>query len=199
MSGKPKKQDYKATESEKASASVAMADYNFFKAQYDPILREMRDRSLSEDTSSTLRARSNADTMQALTSQPTYAQTQQLGRAGEQAQALQGQLGVANASAKDIQNKMQTGVLGVARGQAADAQTGMAKASRLATSTALDRAQNNQAVRSARLKAAGKIAGTAFGVANEKDLFGTGKFGKTMGALGEGIDEMAKRNSQGFA
>lgn len=199
MSGKPKKQDYKATESEKASASVAMADYNFFKAQYDPILREMRDRSLSEDTSSTLRARSNADTMQALTSQPTYAQTQQLGRAGEQAQALQGQLGIANASAKDIQNKMQTGVLGVARGQAADAQTGMAKASRLATSTALDRAQNNQAVRSARLKAAGKIAGTAFGVANEKDLFGTGKFGKTMGALGEGIDEMAKRNSQGFA
>lgn len=199
MSGKPKKQDYKATESEKASASVAMADYNFFKAQYDPILREMRDRSLSEDTSSTLRARSNADTMQALTSQPTYAQTQQLGRAGEQAQALQGQLGIANASAKDIQNKMQTGVLGVARGQAADAQTGMAKASRLATSTALDRAQNNQAVRSARLKAAGKIAGTAFGVANEKDLFGTGKFGKTMGALGEGIDEMSKRNSQGFA
>jgi hypothetical protein len=197
MSSKPKKSEYQATGSEKASAAVAMAEYQFFKQNYDPLLREMRDKSLTEDTTSSLRSRANADTMQALTAAPTYAQTQQLSRAGDQAQALQGQLGIANTSGKAIQNKMQTGVLGTARGQAADAQTGMAKASRLATSTALDRAKNNEAVRAARLKAAGKVAGTAFGVANEKGLFGDKGFGKAMGAIGEGIEEQRQRTLYG--
>ena len=41
MSG-PDKQDYEPTEAEKASASVALANYNRFKQMYEPQLLAMR-------------------------------------------------------------------------------------------------------------------------------------------------------------
>lgn len=159
MGNKPKKQDYKASEAERASASVAMAEYQYFKQRYDPLLQQMRDKSMSEDIGSTLRGRANADTMQALTSQPSYQATQSTTATGDMAQAYQGQLGVANRNAKQIQNTMRTNVLGTARGQAADAQTGMAQASRLATSEALSRAKAKQTAAMAKHQAAGQIAG----------------------------------------
>ena len=159
MGSGPKKQDYEASDAERASASVAMAEYQYFKQRYDPLLQQMRDKSMTEDVSSGLRGRANADTMQALTSQPTYRQTQSTTETGDTAQAIQGQLGIANTSAKDIQNTMRTGVLGTARGQQADASTGMAQASRLATSQALERAKAKQTVASAKFDAAGKMAG----------------------------------------
>jgi hypothetical protein len=140
-----------------------MAEYNRFKQKYDPLLRNMRDESLTEDTTSTLRARSNADTMQALTSQPNFQQTQNVTAGSDMAQALQGQLGQATAAGKKIQNQMQTNVLGTARGQAADAQSGMAQASRLATSEALARAKAKQDVSNAKYAAVGQMAGAALG------------------------------------
>ena len=175
MGSKPKAQDYKASEAEKASASVAMAEYQYFKQKYDPLLQQMRDKSLTEDVQSSLRGRANADTMQALTSQPSYQQTQSNTAAGDMAQAYQGQLGVANVSAKEIQNQMQTNVLGTARGQAADAQTGMAQASRLATSQALTRAKANQAVAQAKMNAGVKL-GSAFIGEGIKNIEGGGTF-----------------------
>lgn len=193
MGGKPKAQDYKASEAEKASASVAMAEYNYFKQKYDPLLQQMRDKSLTADVQSGLRGRANADTMQALTAQPSYQQTQSATAAGDMAQAYQGQLGVANVAAKDVQNRMQTNVLGTARGQAADAQTGMAQASRLATSEALTRARANQQVAEAKSKAIGQIGGAALAGADRAGLFGDGKasqfiseFTKNMGYQGGG-------------
>lgn len=161
MGSKPKQQDYEASDAEKASASVAMAEYQFFKEKYDPLLQQMRDKSMQEDPGDTLRGRANADTMQALTAQPSYQQTQSSTATGDMAQAYQGQLGQANTAAKNIQNQMRTNVLGTARGQAADAQTGMAEASRLGTSQALTRAKAKQQVASAKFNAAGKIAGAA--------------------------------------
>ena len=161
MGSKPKQQDYAPSEAEQASASVAMAEYEFFKQNYDPLLQQMRDKSMTEDVASGLRGRAIADTMQALTSQPTYQQTQSTTATGDMAQAYQGQLGIANTNAKNVQNQMRTNVLGTARGQAADAQTGMAQASRLATSQALERARANQQVAAAKFNAAGQIAGAA--------------------------------------
>jgi len=186
MSSKPKKQPPSAAE--KASASVAMAEYTKFKQMYDPLLQQMRDKSLTEDVASNLRGRANADTMQALTSDLSYANTQNLSAAGDVAQAYQGQLGVANTSAKGIQNKMQTSVLGTARGQAADAQTGMARASRLATSEALTRAKAKQDVASAKMAAAGQVAGSllAQGISNMKTS------GQSMGAGGMGPPETVR-------
>lgn len=199
MGSKPKAQDYKASEGEKASASVAMAEYQYFKQKYDPLLQQMRDKSLTEDVQSGLRGRANADTMQALTSQPSYQQTQSNTAAGDMAQAYQGQLGVANVTGKNIQNTMQTNVLGTARGQAADAQTGMAQASRLATSQALTRAQANQQVAQAKLSAAGQIAGAFIG----QGLDNMSTTGQRMGAGGMGPPEtvqggfLSPVNSQG--
>jgi hypothetical protein len=182
MGSKPKQQDYQASGAEKASASVAMAEYKNFKKKYDPLLQEMRDKSLTEDVTSGLRGRANADTMQALTSQPSYQNTQSNTATGDMAQAYQGQLGIANTSGKDIQNKMQTNVLGTARGQAADAQTGMAQASRLGTSQALTRAKANQTVRSAKASAIGQIAGAA-----------VSKYGESIST--KGADGSSKKDS----
>lgn len=184
MGSKPKKQDYQASSAEKASASVAMAEYQNFKKKYDPLLQEMRDKSLTEDVTTSLRGRANADTMQALTSQPTYQATQSNTRAGDMAQAYQGQLGIANTSGKDIQNKMQTNVLGTARGQAADAQTGMAAASRLGTSQALTRAAANQTVANSKMAAATQL-GSAF-VAQGLDNMSSGEGGTFFSPVDEG-------------
>jgi hypothetical protein len=160
MSSKPKKADYQPSASDKASASVAMAEYEYFKQQYDPLLREMRDKSMTEDVASGLRGRANADVMQAL-SGPSYQAAARGDGGGDLSQALQGQTNVANIRAQEVQNRMRTNVLGTARGQAADAQTGMAEAARLGTSAALERARANQQVAQAKYSAAGQVAGAA--------------------------------------
>jgi hypothetical protein len=160
MGSGPKKSDYQPSASDKASASVAMAEYEYFKQQYDPLLRQMRDKSMTEDVASGLRGRANADVMQAL-SGPSYQAAAGGDGGGDLAQALQGQTNVANIRAQDITNKMRTNVLGTARGQAADSQTGMAEAARLGTSEALARAKAKQQVAEAKFGAAGQIAGAA--------------------------------------
>jgi len=160
VASKPKASDYKASDAEKASASVAMAEYQYFKEKYDPLLQQMRDKSLTEDVQSGLRGRANADVMQAL-SAPSYEAATSSTAAGDTAQALTGQLGGANVAAKQVQNTMQSNVLGTARGQAADAQSGMAQASRLATSSALERARANQMVAQAKQAAVAQV-GSAF-------------------------------------
>jgi len=168
MGSKPKKKDYQPTAADRASASVAMAQYRYFKEKYDPLLQQMRDKAATGDgAKKTLRGRGNADTMQALTA-PSYQRAQNISTAGDMAQAYQGQLGVANRSAKDIENMMKTNVLKSARKQAATAQTGMAQAARLSTSDALARAKNNQDVAQAKLNAAAQIgtAGLAKGYDN---------------------------------
>ena len=188
MGSKPRSQDYQASEAEKASAGVAMAERNYFKQKYDPLLQNMRDQSFSDDNRQNLRGRANADTMQALTGETSFAKTQRTGNAGLASNALLGQLGIAEKSAGDIKNTMQTGVLGTARGQAADAQTGMAQASRLATSDALNKAKNNNAVRDAKMKAAGKIVKAGMSAYGEK--FGAdvnGKGGSTSGKFFQGL------------
>ena len=162
MASKPKQSDYQASDAEKASASVALQNYNYFKQNYSPILQQMRDKAQNTDVGTTLRGRANADTMQALT-QPSYRNTQQVDYGADLGKAYQGQLGVANTSAKQIQNQMGTNVLGTARGQAADASTGMAQLSRLGTSEALNRARNKQMVAQSKIDAAVTIGG-AFGL-----------------------------------
>lgn len=163
MAKGPKKQDYEPTEADKANAAVALAEYNFFKQNYDPLLKTMRDEALSDDAQRTLRARANADTMQALTGETSLAGAQRVDAAPAMAQAIQGQLGQATAAGQQIQNQMASNVLGVARKQGADAQTGMATASRLATSEALARAKAQQDVANAKLAAGTQLAGTFIG------------------------------------
>lgn len=179
---------------ERASAGVALDEYYYFKKNYGPLLRRMRDQSLTADIKTTLRGRAGADTMQALTGEPSYEQTQELGRAGSSAQAYQGQLAVAGTSAKDVQNKMQTNVLGIARGQAADAQTGMAKASRLATSEALTRAKAKSDVSLAKRAAAAQVA-TTFVMQGIDNMKGGGSF---LSPSGESMSAGDRLRASGF-
>jgi len=192
MGSKPKQQDYKPSEGEKSSASVAMAEYTYFKQKYDPLLQKMRDESLSTNDDKMLRGRANADTMQALTSGSMAQQAMSGQGSDDLAQAYQGQLGIADSSAEDIRNKRQMNVLGIARGQAADAQSGMAQAANLQTSEALARAKNKQLVSSAKMTAVGQLAGATLmkGMQN-KATRGQKDTGK-VGADGKPIMETVK-------
>lgn len=175
MGSKPSKSDYQPTEQEKLSASVALADYNTFKEKYSPLLLEMRDKSLSEDTASLARGRTNADTMQALTSKPTLAGANSVTAGGDMSQALQAQLTAANNQALGVQNQMRSNVLGTARGQAADASSGMSTLARINTQEALTRAKNRQDTAQSLLNA-GVELGTAFVGQGVKNLRGGGTF-----------------------
>lgn len=157
MSSKPKKQDYKPSASEIASAAVAKAEKDYFNAQYDPLLKKMRDESLNERVDKTLRARANADTMQTLAGQADYDLAASGSDGGDLAQAYQAQLAQADRAAIDIRNKKQLGVLGVARGQAGDAQSGMSAAANMGASRVLTQAKAKQTERAAKTAALGQI------------------------------------------
>ena len=189
----PDKQDYEPTEAEKASASVALANYNRFKQMYEPQLLAMRDKAAKGDASQILRARGNADTMQALT-QPSYRAAQAPTYASDLSKAYQGQLGVANTSGKKIQNTMGSNVLGVARKQEADATTGMSKLSRLETSAALGRAKANQQVAQAKVNA-GVQLGSAFAMQGMDNLDSGGTFFTPNERLGYGVQGPPKQLS----
>lgn len=193
MGSKPKKSEYKPTEAEKASAAVAMAEYKTFKKKYDPLLQQMRDKSKSDDPMKILRGRANADTMQALTENQTYRGTQANDLSSDMSKAYLGQLGQATEKGLGIQNQAKTNVLGIARKQAGDAQSGMAQASRLATSEALTRAKAKQDVRAAKTAAIGEIAGSALSAASGNNasgsnVFGDGKFGDFMQNFSKNIN-----------
>lgn len=175
------------SEAEKTSAGVAKAEYDRFKRLYDPLLQQMRDKSMTEDYKSTLRSRANADTQQALAG-GGFQETQRIDAAGQRAAAMQGQLGKATTAAKEIENRMKTGVLGTSRKQAAEGKIGLAQASRLGTSQALERARGEQQVAAAKFRAGGQLLGAAVQGANEKGLFGEGKFSKFLGDMGENLN-----------
>lgn len=161
MGSKPKKQDYKPSESEKASADVAYKEYSYFKQKYDPLLAKMRDQSASDAPTRALRGRANADAMQALTTNMNLAQTQDAERVGDLSRGAAGQVALATKKGQQIQSNLQSGVLKTARGQAAQAQSGMAQASRLDTSENLTKAKAKADVKAAKNAAIAQIAGSA--------------------------------------
>lgn len=174
MSSKPKSQNYEPSKTDKINAAVGQAEYNYFKQNYEPLLKKMRDESQTEDATQTLRARANADTMQSLTSGLDLAGTQRLDAGSDMAQAYQGQLGLATSAGKNIQNQAGANVLQTARKQGSVAQTGLSKAARMGTSEALGRAKAKQTVASARGNMLGQIAGgAAAGGMNNKATGGT--------------------------
>lgn len=150
MGSKPKQQDYQPSETEKTQAAIAAADQRYFQKTYDPLLVEMRDKAATEKVAPTLRGRAQADTMQALTGQSNLGLVQGLGQARNLASGAVGQMLSANQAAKGVKTAQQVGVLGTARGQAADAGDALAQASRLARSEGLAKAKAKQDVRLSR-------------------------------------------------
>ena len=169
MGSKPKKSEYQPSAAEKASAAVAMAENKYFKQKYDPLLQKMRDASKTDDTADVLRGRANADTMQTLAGNASYDRAANAASGGDEAQAYQAQLGQADKAGLEVKNNMQLGVLGTARGQAADATTGMTAAANMGASRVLTQAKAKQTVRSAKSAAAAQVA-TSFVMQGAKNM-----------------------------
>jgi len=178
MGSKPKKSEYKPSETEQMQAAIAAADERYFRQTYDPLLVELRDKAATEDVGSTLRGRAQADTYQALTGEGSnYGVVKDIDTAATLAVGATGQLLDANRTAKDVKVTEQVGVLGTARGQAADTGDALAQASKLARSEGLAKAAGKQTVRKARRKAAFDI-GVALGKRGIKNKRQTGSFFK---------------------
>ena len=159
MGSKPKQSEYKASDTEKTQAAIAKADADYFRQAYDPLLVEMRDKAATENIGATLRGRAGADTMQALTGGgANYDLASDVDSAANLAIGATGQMLGANIAAKDAKTTQQVGVLGTARGQAADSGDALAAASRLSRSEGLAKAQTKQQVRLARRKAGFDLA-----------------------------------------
>ena len=141
MGSRPKPQQYQPSEVEKTQARIAQEDQDYFEQTYDPLLLKMRDDSLKQDTRGTLRGRAQADTMQSLTGGPlTLSTVSGVDTSANRALGAVGNILNANVVAGDVKANQQVGVLATARGQAADAGSGLAKAAKLARSEDLNRA-----------------------------------------------------------
>tara|TARA_R100000734_G_C3319202_1_gene114605 strand:+ start:890 stop:1546 length:657 start_codon:yes stop_codon:yes gene_type:complete len=163
MSNKPKQQDYKPSEAEKTQAAVSKAEKDYFDQKYGPLLREMRDLADKEDFSATAKGRAQADTMQALTSRPSIQAARSVDTAANLASAAGSQQAQADFQALQAKRQRQVGVLGTARGQAADATTGLSRAAQIQSTKDLEFAKAKQQERDARFAAGLKLAGTAVG------------------------------------
>ena len=170
MGSKPKEEDYAQSPADRTNAQIAINRQKHFRDQYMPLLVEQK-KFEKKNIESGLRGRANADTMQAL-STANYNQNERVDRSSERASALQGQFGIAEASARDVKNRMATNTIGTIQGQAADASSGLAEASRLETSTALARARDKEQIRLAKLAAGTQLATAGMLKAGEKGLLG---------------------------
>lgn len=159
MSSKPKSSDFKASEQEKALASVSLAEKNYFRQKYLPKLTELRDRSMTEDYSGVATGRAQADTMQALSGRPTIRAAQSVDAAADLASAAGAQQLQGRTQGLTAQRGDQINVLKNARGMQADAQSGLSQAARIESSKQLDFARAKQARRNANFKAANKMIG----------------------------------------
>lgn len=158
MAGGPKKPEYEATEAEKIQAKVAKAEKDYFDEKYSPLLREMRDISLKENYGDFVAGRASADTQQAL-AKPSLMATRSVDGQAEKVSAMMQMQAQAQAQGLTAQRQRQVGVLATARGQQADATTGLAGAARLAQSDRLQSATRKQQMRDAKTGAALQMGG----------------------------------------
>lgn len=169
-----KKSDYAESASERAQAEVAKSEYARFKEKFAPLLVKRATESQTDALKTTLRGRANADTMQAL-SKPSIAVAESSNAAGSMADAVQGQLATANASAREYQNKVGANVLAKAQQQAGTSIEGLSQAARLSTSAALAKAQARQEVAQAKINALAQV-GSQFVSTGAENYSQTGDF-----------------------
>ena len=176
MSSKPPKSDFEATEAEKIQAKVAKAEKDYFNQTYSPLLREMRDISMKENYGEYAAGKAQADTMQALTSKPSLAAAKSVDAQADLLSAAVGQQTQARSQGLAAQRNRQVGVLATARGQQADATTGLANVARIEASENLQQAKRRQMMREARQSAGFQLAGAAIGQGLVNKTAGRGFF-----------------------
>mgnify|MGYP003115864216 CR=1 FL=1 len=185
MSNKPKKQEYKPSEPEKLSASVAKAEKDYFDENYGPLLRRLRDITDTKDFSDISTGRAGADVMQALTSRPTLQAARSVDAAADIASAGGSQQLEAERTALAAKREGQIGVLGTARGQQADAVSGLSRAANIQSTSDLSKARDKQMIRDARLQAGLNVGGTLLGQGIQNRRSGKGGSFFTPAGLGK--------------
>ena len=149
MSKKPKKSEYKASEAEKAEASVSLAEHQRYKKLYEPVLTGWREDS-ERDFQGLLRGRAGADVAQATTGQmPSVAAVESPGLSPERASLAAKSMLAGSLQGRNIKTGLQTNVLAAARKQVSDTQTGLGQAARIGASNVIADASNKQLVRGA--------------------------------------------------
>ena len=190
MSSKPKASAYAASESEKATASIALADKQYFKDKYLPKLTELRDRSSTENYQGVARGRAQADTMQALTNRPSLAATRSVDASADRAAAAGSQLLQGSLQGLAAQRGDQVNVLKQARGMAADATSGLSRAAKIATTKNLQFAQAKQNRRNANFAMGTKLAAGAIGNITQNKL--------AAATAGQGAGDVSGYANEGF-
>ena len=140
---KPKASQYKASPVEKINAAIALKDKQRFREKFSPVLQAYVASSFAgeESLQGVAEGRAQADTMQALTAEgPNLGTISRVDTAANRASGAIANMLQANVLAKDVKNQQKVGVLATARGQTADAGSGLAQASKLARSEDLNRA-----------------------------------------------------------
>lgn len=159
MSKGPKKSEYQATEAEQIQAKVAKAEKDYFNQAYSPLLREQRDTALKENYGDYVAGRAGADVAQGL-DKPSLMAARSVDASADRLSASIEMQGKAQAQGLSGKRQRQIGVLATARGQQADATTGLAGAARIAASDSLQSAERKQTIRAANLKAGFQMGGT---------------------------------------
>ena len=156
---KPKKSEFKASESEKVNAAVAKADKDYFRQNYLPKQKEFLERSFNQESGlmSVGEGRAQADTMQALTMNPNRqavaaVDSQADLAAAAAAQQLQG-------TSQGLAGARQDQVAGIksANQMASQTAAGLSTASKIATTDTLNRAKAKQIRRAGMIGAATKL------------------------------------------
>ena len=154
----------KTSEVEKVNAAIALEDKKFYREQYLPKLKEFVNRSFNEEESmmNVAEGRAQADTMQALTSNPNRRAMMAVDAQADlasaaSAQALQGTRQGLQAARSD----QVTGIK-MANQMASQTAAGLSQASRIATTDTLNKIKAKQ-TRTQGLIKAGQTLGVAAG------------------------------------
>jgi hypothetical protein len=102
---KPKASDYKPSEAEKTSASVALHQYRQFKENYGPVQDALLRKAENQNMRGVAKGRANADVAQTLTSDLTMEKAKDIELASGYAPALAGNLMQAAKKAADVKNE----------------------------------------------------------------------------------------------
>ena len=169
MGSKPKRQDYKPSETEKTQAAIAAEEQRYFEQTYQPLFIKQMQRAAERKLAPTFRGRAQADTMQALTgSGPQLGVVSGVSDAADRAMGAVSNIAASTTQAAKASQSDQMNSLSQSLGLGSAASSGLASASRQAASRGLAQAQAKQQVRMAKndaLFSAAK-AGLSMGMSN---------------------------------
>jgi len=183
MGSKQKKQQ--PGPNEKMLASVSAARARRTRGLYTPLLINQRNEAQSKDNTNYATGIANANTMQALAENNAVTGGQvNIGLADTATQALGAEVNQATQKAKALDVNRATQVLNAANQKGQTAVDGMRSLAKIESTEAVNKLRNKALTDSAKIGAAGKIAGAGLVYGATKGLFGEDIQGKVKNYYG---------------